>query len=385
MKLSTQNQQRVAVGVTLAMTFSAAVAWCPPQYQESFVAPSFAASTSSLLAAISAVDVALSGELEMYSQRINSAIAVLTKQKAVAANQIAEAQRTSTQMTAEAMNVMAQTDRVKAARFEYGGEFGQGFQPCKVYSGRTLIANRDAEMGEERRVRIANEVVAAPGRFVDPIQAQAMMAKQHKELFCTQDEVDSGLCAAKGSMPGASVNVATLFEPVMEGDSLYTAKTAFVNNVVGAPDAPVPANLAKSPAAEAYLYAKAQKDALMSPAVTSLKELQLEYSGIDVAHGGSDIPMGVRVEREVKRYLGNSPEYEAWAKTMAAQNTRGLLVEALKVKALDLALLEREYRQQERLEGVLSSLVGAQLRNKQAAVAAAADRAQRESVRTQIK
>ena len=194
MEMNTLRQRKIVIGVTIALTSTMAFAfYCPPQYQENFVQPMFQSSTQALNEAIQAVDAALSSELEMYSQRINSAVAVLTKQKAVAANQIADANRTAAQMTAESLNVLAQTERVKQARFEYGGEFGQGYQPCLVYAGRNLMAKREAEMGEERRTRMMSEVVAAPGKYVDPSQALSQMAKDHRDNFCTQDQVNAGM------------------------------------------------------------------------------------------------------------------------------------------------------------------------------------------------
>lgn len=386
MEMNTLRQRKIVIGVTVALTSTLAFGfYCPPQYQENFVQPMFQSSTQALNEAIQAVDAALSAELEMYSQRINSAVAVLTKQKAVAANQIADANRTAAQMTAQSLNVLAQTERVKQARFEYGGEFGQGFQPCLVYAGRNLIANREAEMGEERRTRMMSEVVAAPGKYADPGQALSQMAKDHRDNFCTQDQVNAGMCSSVGAMAGKSLNVATLFEPVMESEALYKAKIAFVNNVVPQPDAPVPQSAANTPAAATYALAKAQKDALMSPALASFKELQIEYSGIESSHSGSDIPMAVRVDREVKRYLGNTPEYQSWTKTMAGQNSRGLLVEMLKVKALDLVLLERQYRQYERMEANLATMVAGEMRKQSERTDAAAMQATRQDVKSQIK
>lgn len=383
--MNTLLKRKIAIGVTVAFTGSMAYAYCPPQYMNETVAPAFQSATAALLSAITGVDTSLTLQLEFYTQRMTSAVAILTKQKALTAHQVSDSNRRAAEATAVALNAMAQTERVKRARFEYGGEFGQGFKPCVVYAGRNLIANRDAQMGEERRVRMMSEVAAAPGRYVDTIQAQEFAAKEHRDLFCTADQVKAGMCTKEGAMAGASLNAATLFEPVMEADSLYRAKVAFVNNVVGLPDAPIPTTAAHSQAASAYALAKAEKDALVSPAIASLKEIQLEYTGMTSTHGGSDIPLAVRMQREVQRYLGNSPEHEQWTKTMAGQNSRGLMVEMLKVKALDLALQEREYRQYERMEANLATLVAGQMRNQSTRAAQAADKAAREQVKGQIK
>ena len=376
--------RKVFVGTAAALTCTLAYAVCPPQYVTELVEPMFESSKQGLNEALQAVDEALSEELEEYSERINSAVAVLTKQKAVAANQIGDATRSSAQMTAASLNVLAQTERVKQARFEHGGEFGQGFSPCAVYNGRNLMANREADLGEERRHRMVSEVQAGPGRFGNPAETMLVQAKDHRDNYCTQDQVNAGMCAQVGALAGASLRASTLFEPAMESDNLYKAKVAFVNNVVGLPDAPVPSAAANTPAAAAYSLAKAQKDALLSPALTSLKEVQLEHTGIDSAHSGSDIPQSVRLNREVQRYLGDAPEHEAWTKAMVGQNSRGLMVEMLKVKALDLVLLEKQYRQYERMEANLATLVASEMRKQASRAAVAADAATTQNVKSQI-
>jgi len=377
---------RVAFGITLALSSTWVYAFCPPQYQENWVAPQFQNATKVLNQAISAVDKALSAQLEMNSQRLISAIAVLTKQKAIAANQIADISRTASQQVATSLKVLAQTERVKQARFDYGGEFGQGYSPCKVYSTRQVIANRDADMATELRERVMSELVAAPGRYADPIQGQRALIESNKD-FCTQDQVDSGLCKTVGAIPGASLTVATLFEPAMEGEKLYDAKVAFVNNMVGVPDGPVPKAAGSTPAAAAYSLAKARKDALISPAIASLKEIQLDYSGVSGTETGKDIPLAVHFRNEVKRYSGNSDEYYAWARVMSAQNERGALVELLKIKALDLAIQEKQYRQYERMEAQLAALVALEVQSSglQNQTAVAAELAAKQNVTNAIK
>ena len=341
---------KVSFGASLALTSTLAWAYCPPQYQENTVAPAFTAATQALNGAVSAVDASLSALLETESQRLTSAIAVMTKQKALAANTVAEAGRNAAQQTATGLKILAQTQRVKQARFDYGGEFG------KVFSTRTLISNRDADMGTEVRQRVKAEIVAAPGTYAEPISAQTALIEARKP-FCTQDQADSGLCKSVGTMPGADLTVATLFEPAMENETLYQAKVGFVNNVAGLPDGPVPTSAGQSSAAEDYALSKARKDALISPALSSLKAIQLDYSGVEGKETGTDLPLAVHFRNEVKRYSGNTAEYDSWARVMAAQNERGALVELLKIKALDLAIQEKQYRQYESMEAQLASLV----------------------------
>lgn len=384
--LKGKRSLRMAIGACLVLTAFQASASCPPQYIPALSLPQFSLSTLAQKAAVWAADLWAAAQVELTSQRYSSAISVLTKQKAVAANQIAESSRTSAQQIANGLSVLAQTERVKQARLSFGGEFGQGFSPCKVYSTRQVISNRDADMATERRARVVSEVLAAPGRYVDPVQGQRALIQAHKD-YCTKDQVDSGLCSTLGTLPGASLTVSTLFEPAMEGEKLYDAKVAFVNNVVGVPDGPVPAAAGLTPATAAYSLAKARKDALISPAIAALKEIQLDYSGVTGSETGKDIPLAVHFRNEVKRYSGNSAEYDAWARVMAGQNERGALVELLKVKALDLAILEKQYRQYERMEAQLASLVALEVQasGSSSQTGSAADRAAKQNVTNAIK
>lgn len=359
---SEKRRYKIALASSLLLSSTLVFGfYCPPQFQEMWVAPMFQSATLAITEAITSVDVALSAQLQLNSERLTSAIAVLTKQKALAANQIADGHRTAGQATAEALNAMSQMERVKQARFEFGGEFGQGFSPCKVYATRVTMTARDADMAAERRVRVMSEIQAAPGRYADPLTVRSAMVQTHRASFCTQDQVDSGLCKNVGKMPGADLSVSTLFEPAMEGEALYDAKVAFVNNMVGLPDAPVPQTAANSAASAAYSLAKTRKDALISPALASFKEIQLDYSGVNTAHGGMDLPLALHFRNEVKRYAGKSSEYDAWTRVMSAQNERGLLVEMLKVKALDLAVQEKQYRQYERMEAHLAALISMEI------------------------
>lgn len=351
----------------IGLSSAAQAATCPPQYQESWVAPQFANATAVLNASLKSVDASLSTQLTFQSERLNSAIAVLTQQKALSASQLADVNRTTAQQVATGLGALSQTERVKAARFDYGGEFGQGFSPCEVYATRSVIASRDADMVAELGSRVQSEVIAAPGRYASRVEAAAQLFKDN-QASCTEDMVKVGLCRSVGATPGASMSVATLFDVADEGDDVYKAKNAFINNIVGLPDPPL--NTLKGPAQEAYMLAKARKDAVLSPAVASLKALQLEYSGVEGGETGAGVPLAQMFRDEVARYAGGTQANEAWSRVMAAQNERGAMVEILKIKALDLAIQTRQLRQYERMEANLAALVAAEAQSNSAVGAA---------------
>ena len=101
---------------------------------------------TSLREATSRLDAALSAQLWFQSERLISAVAILTKQKAVSANQISDGLRNTNQNIAVSLNALSQADRVKKARFEYGGDFGQGYSPCYVFQGRLGISRAESDL-----------------------------------------------------------------------------------------------------------------------------------------------------------------------------------------------------------------------------------------------
>lgn len=380
----TRGQRRLVVGVSGLSLAVSAYAWCPPQYQEMWVYPAFAWSATTISATIVALDAALSAQLWFQSERLISAVAVLTKQKAVTANQISDAARNTNQNLAVGLSALAKSERVKLARLEYGGDFGQGYSPCYVFQGRQGIARSEDELTGAAAVAIRGEVQAAPGRYSDPIMARKEMLEEHNELFCTREQAESGLCSAEGALAGASLTVGTLFKPTVDGEDLTRAKVAFVNNVVGLPDGEVPKNGANSHAAASYQQAKMQKDAVRSSAIASLKQIQLETTGSSDTHGDGDLPLSRMYEKEVRRYSGNTDEFQAWSRVMAGQTERGALVELLKIRALDLSMQERQYRQFERMEAQLASAVAAKLKTQSSKAQSAADIAVRQGAINQV-
>lgn len=382
----TRAQRRVVTGLGCLTAATAFAAFCPPQYQELWVYPAFVTATSTLTAQITAMDVALSAQLWFQSERLISAIAIMTKQKAVSANQVADGLRNTNQNVAIGLNALATAERVKKARFEYGGDFGQGYSPCYVFQGRLGIARAESDLSGASAAALRGDVQAAPGRFANPITAQKEMQLEHNQHFCTQDQVASGLCTAVGSLPGANVNVATLFKPTAGEENLTKAKTSFINFVAGLPDGEVPQGGGGSQVAASYQLAKIQKDAVRSSALASLTQIRLETtSGGHGEHGEGDLPLSMQYANEVKRYAGNTPEYKNWSSVMAAQNDRGVMVELLKIKALDLTLQERQYRQFERMEAQLASAVAANLKTGQSRKAqASAEAAVRQNASSKL-
>jgi len=380
------GQRRLMIGLTGLSVAVSAYAWDCPPYDELWVYQAFGISLKTITAAIQSMDASLSLQLQYQSERLISAIAVLTKQKAIAANQISDGLRNTNQTMSVSLSALSTADRVKQARFDYGGEFGQGYSPCYVFRTRQGITNSEADQQGAAVAAVRSQVLAAPGRFANPVTAEKDMLEQHNKLFCTQDQANSGLCPSVGSLPGASLSVGTLFKPTDNSEDLTVAKLAFINNLAGLPDGEVPKGGSTSEAAASYQQAKIQKDAIRSSALASLKQIQIETTGGETGdHSDGDLPLSQQYANEVKRYAGNTDEYRDWSRVLAGQNERGLMVELLKVKALDLSIQERQYRQWERMEAQLASLAAAKLKSGQRQADSAANMAVQQTATSKLK
>lgn len=66
-----KRKSKAALGILLTLSScGVAYAYCPPQYQEAWVDPTFKAAIATIEGALSAVDVSLSALLETNSQRL---------------------------------------------------------------------------------------------------------------------------------------------------------------------------------------------------------------------------------------------------------------------------------------------------------------------------
>ncbi len=346
-------KRNIIIGITVLISTTTAVAFTCPLYMFEWVSPAFITAGGAIIGAVSSVDAALAAQLQYNSERLTSAIAILTKQKAVAANQINEASKNSAQVTAQALNSLAQSKRVKQARFDYGAEFGQGYNPCLVSASRNFIQTEIENSNKKTLEDVNKEITASAGAYTQQDKIIQNTIKNYQENYCTQTQADAGLCEKAGKMPGKSINIASIFTPAALNTPEYKSKLDFINQLVGLPDNPVPEQSKNSLNAHTYIHQKQQKDALISPALYSLKNIQNEY----LETKGSSSSIASMFDKESSRYMGVGTEGENWSKSLAVQNQRGLLVELLKVKALDLAIQGRQYEQQERIEASLAVLV----------------------------
>lgn len=373
------------VALMLCGVSAPAFAYCPPQYQNTWVLPMFQNSTLVMNSALNTVDAQLQALLKYNNERVLSALSVLTKQKALSGNIVADTERKTAQQVASGLKTLSNFKQVTEAKLNYGAEFGQGYNPCVVAEERVVITHSEAA-AQSTANQIVRGVYAGPGKYAVSQSVAKGELLGDIAAYCTKEYAESGLCEAVAKDPGLALNAAILFSNEKSTGQYSQARTTFINTIVGLPDSAVPKNQATTPAAKDYALVKQQKDALISPAITALANIQAQHGFINQGNHAYGQPVMAQYESQVKRYFGDSDEFTKWNQVLTAQTERGLLVEQLKMKALSLSIQAKQYREYEMMEAQLAALVAQEVNKNQALIAKGnAAKAQSENISSRVK
>lgn len=391
----------LAIAISLGGFASNANAGCPvitskPPIKMLFT-PSFKVSETAIGTSLTAMETAVDQSLKAQTSAISNAISVLTAQKAMSATQTgaAIAQNTQVQVAAEQADDTA--EKVKDIMSDYGSK-GAGYNPCSVAIKREDIVITHGNTKKMVPVMIQSEVTARPGKYSNRGKAMAERLALHDNLYCTESQARSGLCHAKAPRAGKSLMAATMFEDAPYDSDSYRDKSALINNMMGLPDNPLTPETATTAQGQSYADLKRRKDAIKSTALTSLKNIQAEWSGVTSPHdeagnavanseskqlaqagktnpnnkeqshsleesgnlNGSGVSLAKQMKLDVDRYLGGGKEYQDWSKYLVGANERGILKEILQVKALRLYMQAQQYEQLSRMEAMLAANVSAE-------------------------
>lgn len=308
--------------------------------------------TGAVVAQLAAFQALFMAQSQLRFEQLISAVAVATKQEGVSANQVVDATRNAGQTLVNAVRAQRINDATIKAYLDYSPTTGQGYDACG-----TIVRNRTLDKAFDDVPGLARQTVAqldaAPGATVDSrVGAMANRLNMHRTKFCTPAEASAGLCSV-GSVPGGDTNAGLLFTGVdIESDEAL-ARKAFIQNVIGAPDERISSDAGKSPAGQAYLFEKNRKDSLLSIPAYSLAMIDANNTRTEAYGGKSPNEM---MKLRVNQYFGGK-EAQQWSSSMAAQTTRGLIVEATKMAGLEVWMRHKQYEQGQRLEANLAALV----------------------------
>jgi len=347
---------------------------------ESWTIAQIALLTTKVTASITAFGSTFSANMVYKFEQVISAIAVTTKQEALAANIVSDGAKNSAEQLVNAVRAQKQSDQVTRAYLDFNPATGQGYQPCLVAAQNRTLDGAFDSVGASAKATVASLDVA-PGRMVDSTGAALMQRlATHRSKFCSQAEADAGLCSLS-QLPGGDTNAALLFEPTQPGSLKQEAQTAYIQHVLGAPDTLIPKSAGLTPQGQAYMLAKNNKDALLSIPAYSLAMVQAANTqSPELQNKSPNEVLRIRVNQ----YFGGK-EAQKWSATLAAQGERGLMVEAVKLGGLEVWLHHKQYQQNQRLEMNLAALAMASAQDAKANVDAKYEKMMRETVSASIK
>lgn len=320
---------------------SAGVAWASCGGTEGLVVAAVGQGASMLVSEINSAATSLTELDDLQTEYLLSAIRVATKQIQTSGDKSAATAIQAEQAAAAFSKELADKELVDKVIVDY---MSQGFVPCEVSTATRNLARAELQAKGAVPNLVRTEIEATGGRYADPVAAVRAREERHRSLFCTQAEVDAGICSSVGRIPGGDMNAAMLFSTDTSTDA-RAAKNAVINNLVGLPDAPIPQGVATTPEAQAYVLAKKRKDAFLAWPAYSLKAIQTDNETV--------VPV---LNERVGMYFGTAKAAE-WAKSQASQAPRGLLIDMVKIAGLALKIQERRLWQNLRTEANLAVLV----------------------------
>lgn len=291
------------------------------------------------------------GEMQNHYEKMISAIAVATKQESIAANMIADTNLKTSKQLVNAIAAQEKANEISDIVSKYSPQTGQGYKTCLVIQKNKTLdrAFNDTHVAAQAYI---TKLDNAPGTLTEStIEAMNNRYKNHLANFCADAEADAGLCK-KSKLPGGDTNASILFSPAKPGSLEEEAQLAYIQNVLGRPDSKINKSSGSSVAGQDYFFYKNRKDALVSIPAYSLAKLKAANTiNPEVGYSPNQL-----LEKRVNDYFGGD-EAAKWSKVLAVQDSRGLLVETLKIEGMQTWLDYLKLEQTQRINANLAALI----------------------------
>lgn len=268
--------------------------------------------TTAITGAITTTEAALVAQEIAERARLLSAIKVLTAQSAAGSDQVSNGFRASSEALATTVVTQEQRQAVALAAHRYGSV---GYDPCGSNTKAQGLYTAMTGSAAVRR-QIVTPVRAQPGRYADP-----------------KDWVAD---VKTGDAP--------------DGAALYSGDTAaaskFINTVVGPPD-PQPRNTAGTATNDLDRLQKTGRDTYRSMTASVLADIAADYR--------ADGP--IAQARALSSHWQGNDGGAAWAAGVAGQHDRGIIQDAVRMEAANLALLAHQIKRGMRTEATAAALL----------------------------
>lgn len=268
--------------------------------------------TTAITGAITTTEAGLITQEIAERARLLSAVKVLTAQSAAGSDQVSNGFRASSEALATTVVTQEQRQAVALASHRYGSV---GYDPCGSNTKAQGLYTAMTGSSAARR-QIVTPVRAQPGRYADP-----------------KDWVGD-------VRSGAAPDGAALYS----GDTQAAAK--FINTVVGPPDER-PRSTAPTATADRDRLEKTGKDTYRSMTAVVLADIAADYR--------ADGP--IAQARNLSTHWQGNDGGAAWAAGVAGQHDRGIIQDAVRMEAANLALLAHQIKRGMRTEATAAALL----------------------------
>ena len=341
------NKFNKLLSASAMLCVSAGIAWASCGETAGLVKFSLAETVANLATSFAESAKKLISFDQFRTEQMLSSIRLATAQVSVSNEKVAGTIIKSHEAAASVAKEIADKELLDKVVLDYTS---QGFDPCVQSSLTQRLAQAESDVRALVSRRISEDVDLSPGKMAAKSAILQLRENRHQEMFCTQTEVDAGICAKLGKVPGGDVNAALLFSD-SKTEEAVAAKNATINNIVGLPAAPIPKEVANTPEGQSYLLATKERDAYLAWSVYSLKNIQTENEQYKKV-----------MDERVGQYFGGDRAMD-WAKSLSSQAKRGVLIDLVKIQGLDLKATERRIRQNMRIEANLAALLALQTRS----------------------
>lgn len=378
-------------------------AWCPVSPSTPNIKPHFETLRATVNQSYVATDKAIAKAIETRNDKLLQAFKTYNAQKVASAEELGIQMAKNTQLIADIEQGIQQGVQIAQMTEEYSSR-GLGYNLCHVMAQQRDVAKTEKQteslVGEMTR----NEVSASAGRYYPRTNSMAMRVATHEELYCTADQKASGLCNKIGRRAGKNLEAGTMFANAKMGSDEYNDKSAFVDNIIGFPDDPLPTQHLDTVVGVAYQDLKRRKDAGKSIASYSLKYIQARYSEViddhDHSHSDGDghshddkvtVSEQARLETakdatvakeqtvesqkanngsfmhklmtEQERYFGAGEEYKEWSKYLVGATEKGVIQEQIKIEALNMKAMHEQLKLNHLMEQNIAALIAVEMYN----------------------
>lgn len=337
--MMSRSKKAAAAAAILMVSSGVAIAACGGT--EVLIVAALGTMSTSLVASVGAAGGSIVANDEMQTERIISAMKVMTKQTQTSGEQYVSAAIEAEKSMASVNKDLADKELMDKVLLDFSS---QGYDPCGQSAATKQLAVAEQRTQSSIIQRVRTEIEAGGGRYANVSAALQARDKQHQNLFCTQDEVDAGMCSSVGKVPGGDSNAALIFATDTSAD-VVAAKNAVINNIIGLPDSPLSPSAAATPEGQSYMMEKKRKDSFLAFAAYSLKSIQTENE-----------QYRKQMDDRIGQFFGTD-RATAWAKDQAGQSARGVLVDLLKIQGLQLKVREQRIKQNLRTEANVAALL----------------------------